>query len=74
LALIPRPVLIACSTQYLFNTGSIPGIAASIRETWEFGSLPNSVAAPENNFALEATCAWTSRPITYSHFPVFPII
>jgi hypothetical protein len=30
-------------------TGSIPGIAASTKETFEFGSLPNSVEAPEKN-------------------------
>ena len=36
-------------------TGSIPGIPASTKATFEFGSAPKSVEAPENNFALDAT-------------------
>ena len=31
-------------------TGSMPGMAASTRLTWLFGSPPNSVEAPENSF------------------------
>ena len=55
-------------------TGSMPGIAASTRETWLLGSPPNSVEAPENSFALEATWACTSMPITTSQSPVVPRI
>src|SRR5260370_11458906 len=55
-------------------TGSMPGIAASTRETWLFGSPPNSVEAPENSFELEVTWAWTSSPITISQSPVAPFI
>jgi hypothetical protein len=50
----------------------MPGIAASTRLTWLFGSAPNSVDAPEKSLAFEVTCAWTSRPITTSHSPVAP--
>ena len=38
LAFNPNPVLIACSTQNLFITGNMPGIAASTKLTCEFGS------------------------------------
>ncbi len=55
-------------------TGSMPGKAASTGETWVLGPAPNSVAAPENNFALETIWAWTSSPITVSHGPVRPSI
>ena len=55
-------------------TGSMPGMAASTRLTWEFGSPPNSVEAPENSLALEVTCACTSMPITTSNGPVSPSI
>src|SRR3546814_9506629 len=55
----PRPVRTACSTTYLFSTGSIPGMAASTSETWLFGSAPNAVEAPENSFDSEITWAWT---------------
>jgi hypothetical protein len=53
-------------------TGSMPGIAASTSETWEFGAAPKAVAAPENSLALETTWAWISRPITTSQSPVTP--
>ena len=36
-----------------FGTGSMPGMAASTRLTWVFGSAPNAVAAPENSLALD---------------------
>src|SRR5438477_7208659 len=52
----------------------MPGNAASTGDTWVLGSAPNAVAAPENSFALAVTWAWTSRPITISHFPVRPSI
>src|SRR5438477_4463523 len=55
-------------------TGSMPGKAASMGDTCVFGSAPNSVAAPENNFDLAMICAWVSRPMTTSHFPVRPSI
>jgi hypothetical protein len=58
----------------MFSVGSIPGIAASTRETWLFGSAPNSVDAPEKSFAAETIWACTSSPITTSHSPVVPWI
>ena len=39
-----------------------------------FGGAPNAVEAPENNFALEVTWAWTSMPMTTSQSPVAPLI
>jgi putative heme-binding domain-containing protein len=36
-------------------TGSIPGIAASTKETFALGSAPKAVEAPENSLAAEAT-------------------
>src|SRR5690348_10878296 len=50
----------------------MPGIAASTSDTWLFGAPPNSVEAPENSFALDATCACTSMPMTTSQSPVAP--
>ena len=50
----------------------MPGIPASIKLTFEFGSDPNEVEAPENNFDFDAICAWTSIPITSSQEPVKP--
>ena len=34
----------------------MPGIAASTKLTWVFGSAPNAVADEENSLALEVTC------------------
>ena len=62
----PSPVRTACRTHSALITGSIPGIAASTGDTCEFGAPPNSVEAPENSFAFDETCAWTSMPITTS--------
>src|SRR5260370_32063628 len=58
----------------LLMTGSIPGMAASTSETWELGSPPNAVEAPENSFDCEVTWAWTSRPMTTSQSPLVPLI
>ena len=55
-------------------TGSMPGMAASTSDTCEFGSPPNAVEAPENNFACEVTWACTSMPMTTSQSPVAPLI
>src|SRR5262245_64614083 len=55
-------------------TGSMPGIAASTSETWEFGSPPNSVEAPEKSFDCEVTWAWISMPTTTSQSPVAPLM
>src|SRR4029077_4397716 len=52
----------------------MPGKAASTVETCVLGAAPNAVAAPENSLARAVTWAWTSRPITVSHFPVRPSI
>src|SRR5205814_7656152 len=70
----PRQVLPSCSSQWRLMTGSMPGRAASMADTCVFGSAPNAVAAPENNFDLATICAWVSRPMTTSHFPVLPSI
>jgi len=62
----------ACATQYSLITGNMPGIAASTKATFELGSEPNSVEAPEKSLAFEATWAWTSRPITSSQSDLAP--
>src|SRR5215208_6673205 len=72
-ALRPSPVRTACLMQCSLITGSIPGNAASISETWELGSPPKPVDAPENSFDWEVTCACTSMPMTISHSPVKPL-
>ena len=64
----------ACSMQNALITGSIPGMAASTRETLEFGSAPKAVEAPENSFDCEATWACTSIPITSSQSSLTPAI
>ena len=56
------------------NELRMPGMAASTRETFEFGSAPNEVEAPENSFDSDVTCAWTSMPMTTSQSPVAPEI
>ncbi len=63
---------IAWRTHSSLMTGSIPGMAASTRLTLAFGASPKPTAAPEKSLALEATCAWISRPITTSQSPVAP--
>ena len=50
----------------------MPGMAASTKATFEFGSAPNLVEAPEKSFALDETCAWTSMPITSSQSCLAP--
>ncbi len=64
----------ACAMHAALITGSMPGMAASTRETWLLGSPPNSVEAPENSLDLEATCACTSSPMMTSQSPVAPRI
>src|SRR5579863_4092022 len=73
-ALSPSPLVTACLTHSALITGSMPGMAASTSETWELGSPPNAVEAPENSFDCEATWAWTSSPMTTSQSPVAPAI
>ncbi len=73
-AFSPSPVRTAWATHSRLITGSMPGIAASTRLTWLFGSAPNSVEAPENSLALEVTWAWTSMPTITSQSPVCPSI
>ena len=72
LAFSPSPVRTACSTQNSLMTGSIPGIAASTRLTFEFGAAPKAVEAPEKSLAFEVTWACTSMPITISQSPLAP--
>src|ERR1700681_131073 len=74
MAFRPRPVRTACLMQASLMTGNMPGIAASTSETWELGSPPNSVEAPENSFEFEVTWAWASMPMTTSQSPVEPLI
>src|SRR5215467_9867298 len=69
----PSPVRTAWRMHSALMTGSMPGIAASTRETCELGSPPNAVDAPENNLAWEVTWACTSRPMTTSQSPLAPL-
>ena len=64
----------AWATQNSLMTGSMPGMAASTKATWLFGSAPKPVEAPEKSFAFEATWAWTSSPMTSSQSPLAPAI
>ena len=73
-AFSPSPVRTACLTHSALITGSMPGMAASMSETWAFGSPPKAVEAPENSFDCELTWAWTSSPMTTSQPPVAPAI
>ena len=73
-ALRPSPVRIAWRTHSSLITGSMPGMAASTRETWLFGSPPKAVEAPENSFAWLVTWAWISMPTTISQSPVAPLM
>ena len=73
-AFSPSPVRTACSTQNSLMTGSIPGIAASTKETLELGSAPNSVEAPEKSLDRLDTWAWTSIPMTSSQSCLAPAI
>src|SRR5690606_5890709 len=50
----------------------MPGMAASTRLTFEFGSAPNAVEAPENSLASDLTWACTSMPMITSQSPVAP--
>ena len=52
----------------------MPGMPASIGETWWLGAPPYSAEAPENSLALDITWAWTSSPTTTSQGPVAPWI
>ena len=60
----------ACLMHSSLITGSMPGIAASTSDTWELGSPPNAVDAPEKSFEREVTWAWTSMPMTTSQSPL----
>src|SRR5437879_13253821 len=73
-ALSPRPVRTACLMHSSLMTGSMPGMAASTRETCALGSPPNAVEAPGTSFDCEATWAWTSMPTTTSQSPVAPLM
>lgn len=41
------------STQNLFNTGNVPGMAQSKRETFVFTGLAKLVDEPENNLVFD---------------------
>ena len=62
----------AWATQNSLMTGSMPGMAASTKDTWLFGSAPKPVEAPENSFDFDDTWAWISMPTTISQSPVAP--
>ncbi len=65
---------IACRTHSSLMTGSMPGMAASTRETLALGSLPKAVEEPEKSFAFDVTCAWISMPMITSQSPVAPLM
>jgi hypothetical protein len=73
-AFSPKPVRMAWRTHSSLITGSMPGMAASTRETWLFGSPPNAVEAPEKSLAWLVTWAWISMPMTISQSPVAPLM
>jgi hypothetical protein len=56
-ASIAMPVRTAWRMHSMLGTGNMPGMAASTKETWLFGSAPKAVALPENSLALLVTCA-----------------
>jgi hypothetical protein len=68
------PVINKYCIEQAVKTGSIPGIAASTRETWLFGSDPNAVEELLNNLEFDFTWACISRPITVSQSYFFPFI
>ena len=45
-----------------------------MRQTFDLGSPPTCVEAPENSLEFEATCAWISMPITSSQSCLIPAI
>jgi hypothetical protein len=55
-------------------TGNMPGMAASTKETWLFGSPPKAVEAPENSLASLVTWAWISMPMMTSQSPSAPLM
>lgn len=63
-----RAVSTPASTQRLFKTGKVPGIAQSKRATFLFGGASNLVEAVEKILLSEFICACTSNPITLCHF------
>lgn len=51
-------------------TGNVPGMDASKAETHELTGEPKDTSDPENNFDLDAICAWISRPTTLFHLEI----
>lgn len=51
-----------------WRTGNVPGIAASNKETFSFVIVWKLIPAEENNFEADNIWAWTSIPMTLSHF------
>ena len=58
----------ALSTAARFITGSTPGRAMSTALAWVLGAAPKAVLLPEKIFDWVESWAWTSSPITTSHF------
>lgn len=48
---------VVCSMLYVLQTGIVPGIAASNRETHLFAGALLSFGAPENNLLDDVICA-----------------
>ena len=56
------------------GTGSMPGMAASISDTWLLGSAPNSVEAPEKSFASPGDLGMDLEADHDLHSPVSPFM
>lgn len=61
-------VITPASTQRLFKTGKVPGMAQSKSATFLLGGALNEVEAVENSLLFELICACTSSPTVLSHF------
>ncbi len=48
-------------------TGSAPGKARQVGQTWVFGGAPKVVGQPQNIFELVPSSTWVSRPSTGSN-------
>ena len=62
-----RPNRIADVTAASFITGNEPGKPRQTGHTLVFGSAPNLLAQPQNNFVFVESSTCTSRPTMSSH-------
>ena len=67
LAFIAVPKLIAFLTASLFSTGSAPGRARQVGQTWVFASSPKLVEQEQKILVFVLSWVWTSKPITTSN-------